>query len=336
MNRKIKSQIGISQIVRDLKKQGKKIVISNGSFDILHIGHIKSLQEAKKQGDVLIVLLNSDKSIKSYKGKNRPINSQKVRAETLATLNFVDFITIFNEINPKRILGKIKPDIYCQGRDWGKNCLERKIVEKNGGSVYILRRASGVSTSKLIKKILDVYSQPEIKAVFLDRDGIININEPEYLYKIKDFKFIPFVISALQKLSKADYKIIIITNQSGIGRGYFREEDLEKLHQWLFRELKKKKIKIDKIYYCSHHPKNNCACRKPKIGMLLQAVSDFGLSLNKSWLIGDDERDIITGREANIRTIKIGKRMPKETKLEPNYYAKNLLTAVQSILKNEK
>lgn len=336
MDRKIKSQIEISQIVRDLKKQGKKIVTSNGSFDILHIGHIKSLQEAKRQGDVLIILLNSDKSIRSYKGQNRPINSQKVRAETLAALNFVDFITIFNEINPKRILGKIKPDIYCQGRNWGKNCLEREIVEKNGGSVYILRWTSGVSTSKLIKKILDTHSQPEIKAVFLDRDGTININKPEYLYKIKNFKFASLVIPALQKLSKTDYKIIIITNQSGIGRGYFREKDLRKLHQWLFRELKKRKIKIDKIYYCPHHPKNNCACRKPKIGMLLQAVSDFGFSLNKSWLIGNDERDIMMGREANVRTIKIGKRMPKETKLEPSYYAKNLLTAVESILKNEK
>ena len=209
------------------------------------------------------------------------------------------------------------------------------IVEKNKGKIHILKWVKWVSTSKLIKKILDTYSQPEIKAVFLDRDGTININQPEYLHKIEDFKFTPKAIPALQRLSKTDYKIIIVSNQSGIGRGYFKEKDLKKLHQWMVKELKKKKIRIDKIYYCPHHPKNNCPCRKPKIGMFLEAVKDFDISLNKSWFIGDDERDVITGREANVKTIKIGKRMPKELKLEPNHYVKNLLEAVKIIKTND-
>jgi len=336
MNTKIKNQKEIIALVNKLKKQGKKIVTFNGSFDILHIGHIKSLQESKKQGNTLIILLNSDKSIRKYKGLGRPINSQKDRAKLLAALDCVDFITIFDEITPKKILGKIKPDILCQGRDWGKNCIEREIVEKNGGKIYILKWVKPVSTTKLIKKILDAYSQPEIKAVFLDRDGTININQPEYLYKIEDFKFTPKAVPALQKLSKTDYKIIILTNQSGIGRGYFKERDLRKIHQWMVGELKKKKIRIDKIYYCPHHPKNNCFCRKPKIGMLLEAVKDFGINLNKSWLIGDDERDVIMGREANIKTIKIGTKMPKELKLEPNYYIKNFLEVVKIIQRYER
>jgi len=176
----------------------------------------------------------------------------------------------------------------------------------------------------------------QIKTVFLDRDGTININEPEYLHKIKDFKFAPTAIPALQKLSKTDYKIIILTNQSGIGRGYFKEKDLKKLHQWMLTQMKKKGIRIDKIYYCPHHPKDNCPCRKPKIGMLLKAVEDFGISLNESWVIGDDERDIIMARNANVKSIKLGKKMPKKLKLEPNYYAKNLLEAVGIIQKNEK
>lgn len=328
---KLKSQEEIIQIAQQFKKQGKKVVALSGSFDILHSGHIKSLKEAKAQGDVLIVLLNSDKSIKSYKGPGRPINPQKERTEVLSTLELIDYINVFNEITPKEILAKIKPNIFCQGSDWGKNCIEREVIEKYGGKIYVLKWQKSLSTTGLIEKILNSYCKPRIKAVFLDRDGTININKPEYIHKIKDFKFAPKAIPALQNLSKTDYKIIILTNQSGIGRGYFKEKDLEKLHQWMLKELKKREVRIDKIYYCPHHPKDDCACRKPKIGMLQQAVKDFGISLAKSWVIGDDERDIIMARNANVKAIKIGKKMPKELKLQPNFYVKNLSEAIRII-----
>lgn len=336
MNKKIKNQKEIVALVNKLRKQSKKIVTINGSFDILHVGHIQFLQQAKNQGDVLIVLLNSDRSVKKYKGTERPINSQKNRAKILACLSSVDFITIFNEINPKEILDKIKPDIHCNGQDWGRNSIEREIVEKNGGKVHILKWTNGFSTTKLIRKILDVYSKPSSKAVFLDRDGTININQPEYVHKIKDFKFTPYAIPALQKLSKTGYKIIILTNQSGIGRGYFKEQDFKTLNQWMLKDLNRKNIKINKVYHCSHHPKDNCFCRKPKIGMIMQAVKDFGISLDNSWFIGDKKEDIIMGREANVKTIKIGERMSKNIKLEPNYYVENLLQAVKIIKKNER
>jgi len=329
---KVKNQKEIIRIVEKVKKQNKRVVALSGSFDILHSGHIKLLKQAKARGEILIVLLNSDQSIKSYKGPSRPINPQKERAEVLSALEFVDYIVFFNEINPKKILGKIKPNIYCQGEDWGKNCIEREIVERCGGKIYVLKRKEGLSTTKLIDRILNVYSKPEVKAVFLDRDGTININKPEYLYKKEDFKFTSHAISALQKLSKTDYKIIILTNQSGIGRGYFKEKDLRILHQWFLKELSKKKVIIDRIYYCPHHPKDNCSCRKPKIGMLQQAVNDFGISLEKSWLIGDNTSDIMMARSANIRSIKLGKKMPKKMKLEPNYYTENLKEAADIII----
>lgn len=335
MNKKIKNQKEIVALVNKLKKQNKKIVTINGSFDILHIGHIQFLQQAKNQGDVLIILLNSDKSVKKYKGVERPVNSQENRAKILASLSSVDFIAIFNEINPKRILDKIKPDIHCNGQDRGRNCIERQVVEKNNGKIHILKYTNGFSTSKLIEKILHVYSKPSSKAVFLDRDGTININQPEYVHKIKDFKFTSYVIPALQKLSETGYKIIILTNQSGIGRGYFKEKDFKELNQWMLKDLNRKNIKINKVYFCPHHPRDNCSCRKPKLGMLMQAVKDFDISLDNSWLIGDKKEDIIMGREVNVKTIKIGERMPKEIKLEPNYYVKNLLQAVKIIKKNE-
>lgn len=333
---KFKSQKEIIKTSQNLKRQGKKVVTYNGSFDLLHFSHINTLKEAKSQGDVLIVLVNSDKSVKSYKGPNRPIIPQKERAEALAALEWVDYISIFDEINPKAILAKIKPNLHCCGRDWGKDCIEREVVEKNGGRIHVLKWTKDFSTTKLIKKVLDIYSKPEVKAVFLDRDGTININEPEHLYKIKDFKFSPYAISALSKLSKTDYKIIILTNQSGIGRGYFKEKDLKKLHSWLFEKLNRNGIRIDKFYYCPHRPENNCFCRKPKIGLLKSAVKDFAISLNKSWIIGDSPRDIIMGREANVKTIKLGNKMPKELKIQPHHYVKNLKEAVEIILENDR
>ena len=329
---KIKNQKEIFKISQNLKRQGKKVVTFNGSFDILHLGHIKSLKEAKEQGDVLIVLVNSDKSIRIYKGLRRPIISQKERVETVAALEDVNYVTIFDEITPKEILDKIKPNIHCNGLDWGKNCIEREVVEKNGGKIHILKWSPGLSTTKLIKRILDVYSKPEVKAVFLDRDGTININRPEYLHKIEGFKFAPGAVSTLQRLSQTDYKIIILTNQSGINRGYFKKKDLRKLHQWLLKELRRKRVRIDKIYYCPHRSEDNCSCRKPKIGLLIKASKNFDINLNKSWIIGDEEKDIKMGREANVKTVKIGKRLPKTSKIQPNYYAKNLLEAVKIIL----
>lgn len=335
MNPKIKSQKEIIELARNLREQGKKIVTYNGSFDILHLGHIKSLEEAKAQGDNLIVLLNSDESVRKYKGPNHPVNSGEHRAEILSAIGHVDYIVNFNEINPKEILKKIEPDIHCNGSDWGKNCVERGVVEENGGRIHILKWQKGFSTTGLMEKTMNARFKPEARAVFLDRDGTININEPEYVHKIKDFKLFKETVPALKKLSRTDYKIIIITNQSGIAREYYTESDLEKLHQWMLEELKKKGIKIDGIYYCPHGPNDNCSCRKPKPGMLLKAGEDFGLNLSKSWLVGDGSVDIIAGREANVKTIKIGANMPKDLKLSPNYYAKNILEAVNIILKHE-
>lgn len=333
MNRKIKSLDKLTKIISRVKKQGKKIVTYNGGFDVLHIGHVLSIQEAKAQGDILIIPLNSDSSIRLYKGPNRPILPQNERASMLAALEAVDYVTIFNEINPKKVLDAIKPDIHCNGSDWGKNCIERETVERNGGRIHILTWQKGYSTTDVIKQILEVYKKPPVRAIFLDRDGIINENKGGYIHKIKDFNFTPYVMEVLRKLTKTDYKIIIATNQSGIGRGYFPQKQFDELTTWMVDTFRKAGIRIDRVYYCPHIPEDRCDCRKPNIGMLISAVKDFSISLNDSWFIGDDERDVVMGREANIKTIKLGVKMPPKVKLEPNFYAKDLREAVNIIFK---
>ncbi len=334
-NKKNKTLSQILRIIKVFKKQGKKIVTYNGSFDILHLGHLKAIKEAKKQGDILIILLNTDESIRMYKGLHHPINQENSRLEMLACLDDVDYIVTFDDINPLEILSKIQPNIHCNGSDWGKSCIERSVVEKHGGKIHILNWQNGFSTSNLIKNILSAYSRPEVKAIFLDRDGTINIPRKDYVQKVDHFRFATGALNALKKLSQADYKIIIITNQSGIGRKVFKENELKKIHQYMALEVKKSGGRIDAIYYCPHHPNDNCNCRKPKIGMFLKAVKDFNINLSKSWFIGDDQKDVVAGRYANIKTIKLGEKMPAHLKLKPNYYAKNLIKAVK-IITNEK
>lgn len=327
---KIKTQEEIQNILNDLKEDDKKIVAINGSFDILHLGHEKILQTAKSQGDVLVVLLNSDESVRKYKGPFRPINSEDVRAENIASFEVVDYVVLFDEINPKKVLDIIKPDIYCQGSDWGKNCIEREVVERNGGEIYVVERSESVSSSDFVPKEI----KSAKKAVFFDRDGVINFNEPEYVHRIEDFKFIPQTLGVLKELSKTDFKIVIITNQSGIGRGYYSEDDFHVLNNWMITELAKQDIRIDKVYYCPHTEVDACECRKPGIGMFLRAVKDLQISLAKSFLVGDSSADVLAGREANIQTIKFGDKMPAELKLEPNYYVDEIGAAVDIIMEH--
>ena len=151
---KIKNIPKLSTIISSLKKQGKKIVFTNGCFDILHKGHIELLKKAKSLGDVLVVAINSDSSIKKIKGRKRPINSARDRAIVLSAIHFIDFITTFNEADPARTIKKLNPDILVKGGDWGKGeIIGAKYVESKGGKVCSIPLARGYSTSRIIKTI---------------------------------------------------------------------------------------------------------------------------------------------------------------------------------------
>lgn len=331
-DKKVKTKKEIISLAKVLKAKGKKVVVFSGSFELLHAGHVVAIQEAKAQGDILIILLNSDQSITSYKGVNHLLNSQNERIQMLSALEAVDYVVLFDELTPVEILSQIKANTYCNGSDWGLNCIERSVVEENGGKVYVLKKRV-FSTSGLIDKIIKNRATPDVQAVFLDRDGTINLNHPGYVKEIKDFVFATGAVQAFKKLSKTGYKIIVITNQSGIGRKIMTENGLKKIHRWMVQELKKKGARIDGIYYCSHHPDAGCSCRKPMPGLFLRAAKDFNINLSKSWMVGDDKKDILAARRANIKAIKIGGKLPRELKLEPDGYVKDLLEAVNIITK---
>jgi D-glycero-D-manno-heptose 1,7-bisphosphate phosphatase len=143
------------------------------------------------------------------------------------------------------------------------------------------------------------------KAIFLDRDGVVNI-EKDYLCKIEDFEFIDGLFEALQYLKSLGFKIFIITNQSGIGRGYYKEEDFLNLTKWMIEQFKNKDIEISQVEYCPHAPDVECRCRKPKIGMIENIAKNFEIDFDNSWIIGDKESDIECGINSGIKnTIQV-------------------------------
>ena len=138
-----------------------------------------------------------------------------------------------------------------------------------------------------------------IKTIFLDRDGIIN-KEINYLYRIEDCIFIREIFETCQYFQKLGYKIIIITNQSGISRGYYNEKDFHKLTSWMLEQFTLKGVNILDVFYCPHGPKSICKCRKPNPGMFLEAKIKHNISMDFSWMIGDNEIDITSANSAGI------------------------------------
>lgn len=151
---KIRGAEPLKRILEDVRKKRKTIVFTNGCFDILHPGHINYLKKSKSLGDILIIGLNSDSSVRKLKGKGRPITTQKKRAEMLASLEFVDFVAVFNELTPIKLIKKIKPHVLVKGADWKKKDVAgKRFVESYGGRVRRLPYIKGYSTTSLIKAI---------------------------------------------------------------------------------------------------------------------------------------------------------------------------------------
>ena len=153
----IKTRTEIVRTVKRLQRQKKKIVFTNGCFDILHFGHLHYLTECKKCGNILIVGLNSDASVRRIKGCGRPVIGQKERAYLLSALTCVDYVTIFSETTPKRLIEAVTPDVLAKGGDWRKeDIVGRSHVEKAGGRVVVIPFLKGYSTSRIIRRIKSI------------------------------------------------------------------------------------------------------------------------------------------------------------------------------------
>ena len=160
MKEKIKGGEDLRKITEGLKAKGKRIVFTNGCFDLLHIGHIRYLEEAKSLGDILVVGVNSDQSVRNLKGPERPILPEEERAEILSSLGCVDYITVFDELTPLELISSLQPHILVKGGDWTKETtVGKEVVERSGGEMVILPFVEGASTSNLIETILKRYEK---------------------------------------------------------------------------------------------------------------------------------------------------------------------------------
>ena len=145
------------------------------------------------------------------------------------------------------------------------------------------------------------------KAVFLDRDGVINRNDEHYyVYRIEDFHLNEGISEALKIIHEQEFLIIVISNQSGIAKGVYSQSETEKVHDYLHSELLKDGIELTEIYYCPHHPdRQKCFCRKPESLMIEKAIARFDIDPAQSWIIGDSERDVEAGKKAGLQTILV-------------------------------
>lgn len=184
------------------------------------------------------------------------------------------------------------------------------------------------------------------KTVFLDRDGTIN-QEVNYLYRPQDFRFIPGAPEAIGLLNRHGFQLIVVTNQAGVARGYYTEEDVKRLHCYMNEELEAYGAHIDGFYYCPHHPEHGigsykklCSCRKPEVGMFEKAHQDFCVDKAHSYMVGDNKGDILAGKQFGIASILVGTGYGGQFKLPLkgiyDHYTADLKEAADWIVKGER
>ena len=175
------------------------------------------------------------------------------------------------------------------------------------------------------------------KAVFLDRDGVINVNCPrqhDYIKLPQEFILLPSAAAGIKKLNDAGYKVIVVTNQRGVARGMMTTQDVDAVHQEMTEQLAKQGAQIDKIYVCPHE-NGECNCRKPQPGLLIQAIEEFKIDAEASWMIGDHITDMQAGKAAGVKTILVGKEEPNQTSAA-DFICNDLLDAANLILSRSK
>ncbi len=330
-----------------LRSEGKKIGFTSGVFDILHPGHVDYLEKAKSHCDVLVIGLNADSSVKKLgKGDLRPVNDAEARAAVLAGLSAVDFIFIFEESNNNTNIELLKPDVYLKAGDYTKDKLSSApIVESYGGRVEIIPFLKGYSTTDTIGKIVDHYGlqmaayvekeAPERKpAVFLDRDGTI-CKHVDYLHEPEKFEFLPDALEGMKMFADAGYRVVIVTNQPGIGMGYFTKEDFYRVNKEMLKGCAGAGVMVDKIYFSPYSKADATACRKPGTALLDRAVEDLNLDLRASVVIGDMTSDVQLANNAGCHSVLVLTGQAGADKLydaKPEYTATSLKDAAEQFL----
>lgn len=324
----INNLLELKKIVKAYKASGLNIGCITGSFDLLHKGHKKAIKFCKENCDKLIVLVNSDKSIKRYKGPTRPIENQNKRIENLNKVYKDCHYFLFDDLIPNKLIELIKPDVYFLSGEWANSPVEKLVIDKYGGEIKSHPLVRNESTSKYVGK-----ESRSRGAIFLDRDGTIN-EDFEYICSVEKILVKKENLEGLVKMAKLNYSIFIVTNQSGVSKGYFTENKVNEINEYIVSLVHNRGGRVDKVYYDISDSNSPSIFRKPNIGMVEQAVSEYGISLSKSWIIGDKDTDIAVGKFANMKTILIkNNKYIYKFPLSPDFKVANLDEAYKIISK---
>lgn len=340
IEQKITTREELAPKVVQWREEGKAVGFTSGTFDILHAGHVSYLEAAKKKCDILIVGVNSDESVRGYKGPNRPVQPEDARLRTVAALGSVDHVFLFHERRNRQNLETLKPSLYIKAGDYSEDELtSADVVRQYGGDVLLLPVEDGISTSHVFERIAQTHAgqnasasvktemREQQKAILLDRDGTIN-EDIEYLHEPEKFALLPNAAEGLKKLQAMGYKLVVVTLQAGIGLGYFSKEDFFKVNREMFAKLAPYGVTIDKIYFATHAKTDDG--KNPKEALLTRAREELDLDLSKSVVIGDKSSDLAPGKMYDCLKIGVqtGKALAdKQADVTPDYLAEDLLDA---------
>lgn len=339
MQKKILDREAIQDWVSIQRSNGKKIGFTCGAFDILHAGHVEYLTQARTHCDALMVAVNSDSSIRSYKNELRPINKQEHRLKVVAALEAVDAVTLMDEMRPADLIELLKPDVYIKGGDYtASNLRSKPLVESYSGRVVTIPVDSEISTTAILERaaLLALHERvaPEARTqqprlIFLDRDGTL-IRDVPFLHDPSRVELMPGVLDGLKALQEAGFTLVVVTNQQGIGLGYYSQQEFFEVNQALFRQFAPAGIKIARIYFCPHSLADECDCRKPGKLLLERAVKYFGTKADLCYMVGDSISDCQAAESAGCASVLISEKSGGQAPC--NYRASSFREAVDWIL----
>ena len=300
--------------VKDWHAESLRVGFTCGAFDLLHAGHVHYLKRARSLCDRLIVAVNSDRSVRSYKGPFRPIVAERHRMSVVAALSCVDAVTLLDDGRPAVLLELLKPDIYIKGGDYSIHQLNSApIVHAYGGICEIVPVVHEISSSAILRRIqeLSLYAAPENvneghggPIAFLDRDGTL-IRKKHFLNDPANVELLPGVGQGLRALQDQGFRLVVITNQQGLGLGYFDFDTFVMVNTAMLRQLVPFGVVISKFYFCPHTLADHCDCRKPGSKLIENGLRDFRSWASECVVIGDLPSDAAAAEKAGCKSILI-------------------------------
>jgi len=311
---KIRSAAQVDAWIEGERGAGHRIGFTCGAFDVMHAGHADYLALAKARCGRLLVAVNSDESIQRYKNPLRPVNPWKERAFVVAALEATDCVTILEEDRPLALIERWKPDLYIKGGDYAASSLRSSaaVAAYGGESIVITSDFPATSTTAMFERIqalvlheapLPAHPSDAKGLVLLDRDGTL---VKDATFDPGQVELLPGVAASLKRLQSAGYLLCIVSNQQGIGLGYFGYRDFIDGNRKLLRLLGKEGIAIRKIYFCPHSLGEPCDCRKPAPGLILKAMRDLNATPETTFFIGDSAEDMEAASAAGCTGLYVG------------------------------